>query len=124
MGAAIRPPRPCVMRRIIEAAPISIHAATRGGENPAFAAIVVDANSGHLLYGKSENELRHPASITKVMTLYLLFEQLEKGRLRLDSPLVISSHAAAQAPTKLGLRPGADDRGRERHQGGRHQIGQ
>lgn len=83
-----------------------IHAATRGGESPAFAAIVVDANSGHLLYGKSENELRHPASITKVMTLYLLFEQLEKGRLRLDSPLVISSHAAAQAPTKLGLRPG------------------
>ncbi len=40
------------------------------------------------------------------MTLYLLFEQIEKGRLRLDSPLAISSHAAAQAPTKLGLAPG------------------
>ncbi|HEY8066285.1 MAG TPA: D-alanyl-D-alanine carboxypeptidase [Methylosinus sp.] len=87
-----------------------VHAARRGhsegGGGPAFAAIVVDANSGRTLYGRSEHELRHPASVTKVMTLYLLFEQLEKGRLRLDSPLVISSHAAAQAPTKLGLAPG------------------
>jgi D-alanyl-D-alanine carboxypeptidase len=84
-----------------------VHLAARGGGvGPAFAAIVVDANTGRTLYSKSENELRHPASITKVMTLYLLFEQLEKGRLRLDSPLVISSHAAAQAPTKLGLAPG------------------
>jgi D-alanyl-D-alanine carboxypeptidase len=86
-----------------------IHAARRGGgviANPGFAAIVVDANSGRMIYAKNENELRHPASVTKVMTLYLLFEQLEKGRLRLDSPLVISAHAAAQAPTKLGLAPG------------------
>jgi D-alanyl-D-alanine carboxypeptidase len=81
-------------------------AARGGGAGPAFAAIVVDANTGRTLFARSENELRHPASITKVMTLYLLFEQLEKGRLRLDSPLVISSHAAAQAPTKLGLPPG------------------
>jgi D-alanyl-D-alanine carboxypeptidase len=45
--------------------------------NPAFAALVVDANSGRTLYSVAENELRHPASLTKVMTLYLLFEQLE-----------------------------------------------
>lgn len=87
-----------------------VHAARRGhaggGGGPAFAAIVVDANSGRTLYARNEHELRHPASVTKVMTLYLLFEQLEKGRLRLDSPLVISAHAAAQAPTKLGLAPG------------------
>ncbi|WP_255608108.1 D-alanyl-D-alanine carboxypeptidase [Methylosinus sp. Sm6] len=83
-----------------------VHAARRGGGGPAFAAIVVDANTGRTLYGRNESDLRHPASITKVMTLYLLFEQLEKGRLRLDSPLVISAHAAAQAPTKLGLPPG------------------
>jgi D-alanyl-D-alanine carboxypeptidase len=76
------------------------------GEHRGFSAIVVDANSGRTLYSRSEHELRHPASVTKVMTLYLLFEQLEKGRLRLDSPLMISQHAAAQAPTKLGLRPG------------------
>ena len=76
------------------------------GGNPAFAAIVVDANSGRTLFARNENELRHPASVTKVMTLYLLFEQLEKGRLRLNSPLTISAHAAAQAPSKLGLAPG------------------
>lgn len=76
------------------------------GEHRGFSAIVVDANSGRALYSRAEHELRHPASVTKVMTLYLLFEQLEKGRLRLDSPLMISQHAAAQAPSKLGLRPG------------------
>lgn len=70
------------------------------------AAIVVDVNSGRTLYAQDENGLRGPASITKVMTLYLLFEQLESGRLRLESEIPISPHAAAQAPTKLGLRPG------------------
>ncbi|MFY9627505.1 MAG: D-alanyl-D-alanine carboxypeptidase [Methylocystis sp.] len=70
------------------------------------AAIVVDGNSGRTIYALNENQPRHPASVTKVMTLYLLFEQLEKGRLRLDSPLMISSHAASQAPSKLGLPPG------------------
>lgn len=76
------------------------------GEHRGFAAIVVDGNSGRTIYARNEHELRHPASVTKVMTLYLLFEQLEKGRLRLDTPLMISSHAAAQAPSKLGLHPG------------------
>ena len=71
-----------------------------------FAAIVVDGNSGQTLYARNEDEPRHPASITKVMTLYLLFEQLERGRLSLDSQLRVSAHAAAQKPTKLGLRPG------------------
>jgi len=74
--------------------------------NPRAASIVVDGNSGRMLYGSHENDLRHPASITKVMTLYLLFEQLEKGRLKLDSEIPISRHAAAQKPTKLGLHPG------------------
>jgi D-alanyl-D-alanine carboxypeptidase len=71
-----------------------------------FAAIVVDGNSGQTLYARDEDEPRHPASITKVMTLYLLFEQLERGQLSLDSQLRVSAHAAAQKPTKLGLRPG------------------
>ncbi len=72
-----------------------------------FAAMVVDANSGRTLYAVNEDAPRHPASITKVMTLYLLFEELERGRMRLDSPLTVSAHAAAQSPTKLGLRPGS-----------------
>jgi len=70
------------------------------------AAIVVDGNSGRVIFAHGEHERRHPASVTKVMTLYLLFEQLEKGRLRLNSPLMISAHAASQAPSKLGLAPG------------------
>ncbi len=74
---------------------------------PGFAAIVVDANSGRTLFAQKEDQQRHPASITKVMTLYLLFEQLEKGRMTLHSPLRISQHAAAQAPCKLNLEPGA-----------------
>ena len=74
--------------------------------DPAFAALVVDANTGRTLYAADENETRHPASLTKVMTLYLLFEQLEKGRLSLDSPVTMSEHAASQAPSKLGLEPG------------------
>jgi D-alanyl-D-alanine carboxypeptidase len=79
----------------------------RGGGGPSnIAAIVVDGNSGRTLYARNENELRFPASITKVMTLYLLFEQLEQGRLRLDSDIRVSAYAAAQKPTKLGLHPG------------------
>jgi D-alanyl-D-alanine carboxypeptidase len=74
--------------------------------SPPFSAMVVDANSGRTLYAAAENELRHPASITKVMTLYLLFEQLDKGRMTLDTPIEVSAHAASQAPSKLGLEPG------------------
>ncbi len=74
--------------------------------SPAFAAMVVDANTGRTLYAVNENELRHPASITKVMTLYLWFEQLDNGALTLQSPIPISAPAAAQEPSKLGVQPG------------------
>src|SRR3984885_5067757 len=74
--------------------------------SPAFSAIVVDVNSGRTLYSADENGLRHPASITKVMTLYLLFEQLDSGAMTLRTPIPISEHAASQEPSKLGLAPG------------------
>ena len=74
--------------------------------DPAFAAIVVDANAGRTLYAANENEPRHPASLTKVMTLYLLFEQLDKGAMTLQTEIPISEHAAAQEPSKLGVQPG------------------
>jgi D-alanyl-D-alanine carboxypeptidase len=73
--------------------------------SPPFASIVVDGNSGAVLQAANPDALRHPASLTKVMTLYLLFERLESGRLKLDSALKISEHASEQAPTKLGLKP-------------------
>ena len=77
-----------------------------GAGDPPFSAVVVDANSGRELYGINENALRHPASITKVMTLYLLFEQFEKGAMNLQTPIPISEHAAAQEPSKLGIAAG------------------
>jgi D-alanyl-D-alanine carboxypeptidase len=73
---------------------------------PPYAAIVVDDNSGQVLHEADPDSPRHPASLTKVMTLYLLFGELEAGKLKLDSPLQISAHAAIQNPTKLGLRAG------------------
>lgn len=76
------------------------------GYTPPYAAIVVDVNSGQVLHSAQPDSLRHPASLTKIMTLYLLFEQLEAGKLNLESRLPVSAHAASQAPSKLGLRPG------------------
>jgi D-alanyl-D-alanine carboxypeptidase len=73
---------------------------------PRYAAIVVDANTGEVLYDRNADSPRHPASITKIMTMYLAFEALASGRLQLTDTLTISPHAASMAPTKLGLRPG------------------
>jgi D-alanyl-D-alanine carboxypeptidase len=70
---------------------------------PKYAAIVIDANSGEMLYDKRADSPRYPASVTKIMTLYLTFEALSEGRLKLTDRVPISSHAAAQSPTKLGL---------------------
>src|SRR5262245_1894584 len=72
-----------------------------------YADIVVDANSGAVLQATNPDARRHPASLTKIMTLYLLFEPLEAGKLKLDSPLKVSAEAAGQTPTKLGLKPGS-----------------
>ena len=77
-----------------------------GGYHPPFSAIVVDAKAGKVLYAADAKGSRHPASITKVMTLYLLFEQLERGAITMDTLLRVSQHAASMAPTKLGLDPG------------------
>jgi D-alanyl-D-alanine carboxypeptidase len=71
---------------------------------PPYAAIVVDANSGEVLHEASPDEPRHPASLTKIMTLYMLFEQIDAGKLKLDTPLHVSAEAAMQPPTKLGLK--------------------
>jgi D-alanyl-D-alanine carboxypeptidase len=79
---------------------------TGGGYNPAFSSIMVDGNSGEILSANAPDGLRHPASLTKIMTLYLLFEKLESGRMSLDTEMNVTEHASEQAPTKLGLRPG------------------
>jgi D-alanyl-D-alanine carboxypeptidase len=74
--------------------------------SPPSASIVVDGYSGAVLQASNPDALRHPASLTKIMTLYLLFERLDAGRIRLDTPLKVSEHASEQAPTKLCLQAG------------------
>lgn len=78
-----------------------------GGYTPPYAAMVVDAKTGRTLHAVNEDAARIPASLTKVMTLYMLFEQMERGRFTMDSELKVSSYAASQPPTKLGLRAGS-----------------
>ena len=68
--------------------------------------MVVDVKSGRTLHAVNEDAPRIPASLTKVMTLYLLFEQLERGRFNMNSELTVSAYAARQAPSKIGFRPG------------------
>lgn len=72
-----------------------------------YAAMVVDGHTGKILYSRHGNSLRYPASLTKIMTLYLLFDQLEQGKLKETTPLRVSKFAAAQAPSKIGLKPGS-----------------
>lgn len=71
-----------------------------------YAAIVVDASSGKVLYQNASDDLRYPASLTKMMTLYFLFEALDSGRLSLSTQMPVSTRAASQPPSKLGLKPG------------------
>jgi D-alanyl-D-alanine carboxypeptidase len=73
---------------------------------PPYSDIVIDANSGNILHSTNPDAPRHPASLTKIMTLYLLFEQLDAGTVSLKTEFPVSAHAAAQAPSKLGLKPG------------------
>src|SRR3954467_10426869 len=82
------------------------HHESRPSYSPAFSSIIVDGNSGATLSANNPDALRHPASLTKIMTLYLLFERLDSGKIRLDSEMPVSPHAADQDPTKLNLRPG------------------
>ncbi|MEZ5818842.1 MAG: D-alanyl-D-alanine carboxypeptidase family protein [Hyphomicrobiaceae bacterium] len=74
---------------------------------PRYAAMAVDANTGRVLHAEAADEPRYPASLTKVMTLYLVFEQLRQGRLRVDTPIRISQVAASVPPSKLGLEAGS-----------------
>jgi len=71
-----------------------------------YSALVVEPDTGRVLYEKYANESRHPASITKMMTLYLVFEALERGELTLNTPLSVSRNAVLRPPSRLGLTPG------------------
>ncbi|HET6184600.1 MAG TPA: D-alanyl-D-alanine carboxypeptidase family protein [Acetobacteraceae bacterium] len=71
-----------------------------------YSSIVMDADTGAILQATDADELRHPASLAKLMTLYLTFEALRDRRIALDQLVPVSENAAAMEPTKLGLEPG------------------
>lgn len=74
--------------------------------SPRFAALVVNAKTGQILYEKNAGEIRYPASLTKMMTLYLTFDALKKGKLSMDGTLPVSEKAASQPQTNIALEEG------------------
>ncbi len=70
------------------------------------AALIIDGATGKVLYARNETLERHPASLTKMMTLYLLFEALKQGKVTMQTQMPVSLHAQQQKPTKLSLRHG------------------
>ncbi len=71
-----------------------------------YAAVVMDSRTGEILYSRNADQRLYPASLTKIMTLYMTFDALRRGKLRLDQRLSVSARAAGQTPTKLGLKRG------------------
>lgn len=72
-----------------------------------FAAIVIDGGTGKSLYALAASETRYPASLTKMMTLYLLFDAMQAGQVTKDQLIPISANAAGQRPSKIGLKAGS-----------------
>ena len=93
-----------VLFSVVVLAPVAVQAAK---VPRAYAGIVVDAKSGKVLYESDADEYRYPASVTKVMTLYILFQELSSGKIKLKDKMKVSKHAASAVPTKLGLKAGS-----------------
>ena len=71
-----------------------------------YAAVVVDARTGEVLHSRNADTRLHPASLTKMMTLYVVFDAVERGEISLNKKIKISRFAASEPPSKLGLKPG------------------
>ncbi|MGN0931815.1 serine hydrolase [Falsigemmobacter intermedius] len=71
-----------------------------------YAALVMDARTGQVIYEQNADTRVHPASLTKMLTLYITFDAIRRGEIRLDDMVTITSHAASQPPSRLGLRSG------------------
>ncbi len=100
---------PAALRRITSSLFIIGAIVIAGAATPAqakYASMVVDADTGEVLHAVNVDQRNFPASLTKIMTLYLLFDELDSGHLHMTDRMPISAHAAAQAPSKLGLEPG------------------
>lgn len=82
------------------------HAPARPTDPQKDAALIIDGRTGATLYARNEDATRHPASLTKMMTLYMVFDALKAGKVTMDTPLKVSAHATMQKPTKLYLKKG------------------
>lgn len=82
-----------------------LHAETASA-NPKYSGLVIDASTGKVLYSVDPDGLRYPASLTKMMTLYMTFEALAAKKISLDTRVPISANASAEPPSKLGVRAG------------------
>ncbi|TCH98522.1 D-alanyl-D-alanine carboxypeptidase [Roseococcus sp. SYP-B2431] len=74
--------------------------------SPRYSGMVVDARTGNVLIAEAADDTRHPASLTKMMTLYMLFEAMQAGRFTLSTPIRVSAEAASMPPSKLGVPAG------------------
>ncbi|MCK0715169.1 D-alanyl-D-alanine carboxypeptidase [Chromohalobacter sarecensis] len=97
---------PVLLTLIVFVMALCMLPAAQAAPNPRYASIVIDTESGAVLHAANADATRYPASLTKMMTLYLLFEALEDDTLSMDSRLPVSQHAAAKPPSKMGVKPG------------------
>lgn len=81
-------------------------AKTAKGQNPKYAALVMEMDTGKVIYSRYADKVLHPASLTKIMTLMMAFDAMDRGTLRKSDRIVFSRHAAAASPTKMGIRVG------------------
>ena len=95
-----------IYRAIFMAFVVSTFVVTSPLQAAPFAAIVMDGRTGEVLYEKNADARLHPASLTKMMTLYIVFQEIEAGRLSLDTKVTVTKYAASQPPSRLGLKPG------------------
>lgn len=89
----------CILIFIFAIAPVRVMAAP-------YAALVMDARTGEVLHEQNADTRLHPASLTKMMTLYVAFQAIERGEITLDTEVTVTAAAANEPPSKLGLRPG------------------
>jgi len=94
------------MRVLLAALVVLVACAAGPAEARRYASIVIDARTGSVLHAENPDRWVYPASLTKMMTLYMVFEALEEGSLTLDQWLPVSSHAQSMPPSELGLRRG------------------
>ena len=97
---AIGRPLPLLAFLFLALVALAIPAPAQASKKPVYASIVVDANTGDVLHAVNADSRTYPASTTKIMTLYLLFEAMERGKLRMETPLRVSERAASMAPTR------------------------